>query len=117
MKGTIELIGMKFHSPIGCLEKEKTEGNEMTVDFSCDYDIGKAAESDRLEDTLDYSDIYDIVAAQMEEEANLLEYVAGRILKAIEAAHPELAHFSIKVFKKNPPVSGQAEWSSVTAKK
>ncbi|MCQ2176711.1 MAG: dihydroneopterin aldolase [Bacteroidales bacterium] len=114
MKGKIELTGMKFHSRIGCLDSEKELGNEMTVDFSCDYDISKAALSDALEDTLDYSDIYGIVSEQMEAECNLLENAAGRIVSAIRKAHPELEHFSVKVSKKNPPVDGQAEWSAVS---
>ena len=113
MMGTIELTGMRFHSKIGCLDSEKKLGNEMVVDFICGYDIEKAAVSDSLEDTLDYSDIYSIVSAQMEKECNLLENAAGRIAKAIRQAHPELEHFTVKVSKKNPPVAGEAEWSAV----
>lgn len=114
MKGTIELTGMKFHSPIGCLESERIQGNDMVVDFSCEYEIGRAVRSDCLEDTLDYSAVYDIVAAQMSVEANLLENVAGRIAAAIGEAFPDLEHFTVKVSKENPPVEGEAGRSSVT---
>ena len=117
MKGTIELTGMKFHSPIGCLESEKTEGNEMVVDFSCESDIAAAAVSDRLEDTLDYARIYALIAEQMDTECNLLENAAGRIAAAIEGEFPQLEHFRIKVSKKNPPVEGEVEWSSVSVEK
>ncbi len=112
----IELCGMQFHSFHGCLEKERREGNDFIVDFRCGYDIGKAAESDDLQDTLDYSGIYDIVAAQMALPSNLLENVASRIADAISAAHPELEHFEVKVTKKNPPVEGVAEMSAVTVR-
>lgn len=112
----IELCGMQFHSFHGCLEKERREGNDFVVDFRCRYDIGKAAESDDLQDTLDYSEIYDIVAAQMAVPSNLLENVASRIADAISAAHPELEHFEVKVSKKNPPVEGVAEMSAVTVR-
>lgn len=117
MKGTIELTGMKFHSPIGCFENEKTEGNDMVVDFCCEYDIERAAASDNLEDTLDYGSIYDIVAEQMALECNLLENAAGRIAGAISAKHPEICHFTVRVSKHNPPVQGEAEWSTVTINK
>lgn len=113
MKGTIELTGMKFHSRIGCLESEKIQGNDMVVDFSCDYDIAAAAASDALEDSLDYSKIYGIIAEQMDVECNLLENVAGRLAAAIAGGFPQLEHFKIKVSKKNPPVDGEVEWSSV----
>lgn len=105
---------MKFHSPIGCLECEKLHGNDMVVDFRCEYDISAAAASDRLEDTLDYSAVYEVIASQMSSEANLLEHVAGRIAGELKERFPELTHFTVKVSKKNPPVTGVAEWSSVT---
>lgn len=114
MKGTIELTGMTFHSKIGCLDSEKELGNTMMVDFCCRYDFSQAGQTDSLEDTLDYSDIYGIVAAQMEKECNLLENAACRIADSIRDKHPELEHFSVKVSKKNPPVNGQAEWSAVS---
>lgn len=114
MTGTIELTGMEFHSYHGCLESERREGARYLVDFSCRYDISRAVESDSLADTLDYGDIYELVAAQMAVPSNLLEHVAGRIVAAIRAAHPELESFRIRVSKENPPVSGPAAWSSVT---
>ena len=117
MKGTIELTGMEFHAYHGCLESERVNGERYLVDFRCEYDISRAALTDCLEDTLDYSAVYDIVSAQMAVPSNLLENVAGRIAEAISFAHPEIPSFSIKVSKENPPVSGKAAWSSVTIEK
>jgi len=104
---------MEFHAFHGCLPQERRDGNLFTVDFECEYEIGVAARTDSLEDTLDYGAVYDIVAAQMAVPSNLLENVAARIAEAIKAKHPEIRHFSVKVSKKNPPVAGQAAWSSV----
>lgn len=117
MNGKIELTGMEFHAFHGCLPEERRDGNLFVVDFSCDYDISEAAVSDRLEDTLDYSFIYDIVAREMAVPGNLLEHVAGRIAAGISTAFPELEHFSVKISKRNPPVAGVAAWSSVTFRK
>ena len=61
MKGVIELTGMKFHAFHGCLPEERIAGAGYLVDFSCEYDISAAAESDCLADTLDYGAVYDIV--------------------------------------------------------
>ena len=113
----IELTGMEFRAFHGCLPEERKNGNLFIVDFRCDYDISAAAESDALEDTLDYSAIYDIVRREMETPSNLLENVAGRIAAAISAAFPELEHFYIKVSKRNPPVGGKARWASVSLEK
>lgn len=112
--GVIELEGMEFKAYHGCLEQEKVRGNVFTVDFRGELDLSAAAESDNLADTLNYGEIYDIVADEMSIPSELLENVAGRIMKAIEAKFPELISFSVRVSKKRPPVEGIAQWSRVT---
>ena len=84
------------------------------MDVRGELDLSAAAESDALEDTLTYAEIYDIVAYEMSVPSELLENVAGRILKAIEAQFPQLISFSVRVSKKRPPVDGVAQWSRVT---
>jgi dihydroneopterin aldolase len=84
------------------------------VDFRGELDLSAAAESDNLNDTLNYADIYEIVADEMSIPSELLENVAGRIVKAIEKRFPELSSFSVRVSKKKPPVDGVAQWSRVT---
>lgn len=112
--GLIELEGMEFKAYHGCLEQEKVRGNEFVVDFRGELDLTAAAESDNLNDTLNYAEIYDIVAYEMSIPSELLENVAGRILKAIETEFPQLVSFSVRVSKKRPPVDGVAQWSRVT---
>ena len=112
--GVIELEGMEFKAYHGCLEQEKIRGNSFTVDFRGELDLSAAAESDNLSDTLNYGEIYEIVADEMSIPSELLENVAGRILKAIEEKFPQLVSFSVRVSKKRPPVDGVAQWSRVT---
>ena len=112
--GVIELEGMEFKAYHGCLEQEKVRGNSFTVDFRGELDLSAAAESDLLSDTLNYGEIYEIVTDEMSIPSELLENVAGRIVKAIEQKFPELVSFSVRVSKKRPPVDGVAQWSRVT---
>lgn len=112
--GIIELEGMEFKAYHGCLEQEKVRGNYFTVDFRGELDLSAAAESDNLNDTLNYGEIYDIVAEEMSIPSELLENVAGRIVKEIEKRYPQLKVFSVRVSKKKPPVDGVAQWSRVT---
>lgn len=112
--GIIELEGMEFHAFHGVLEHEKIEGNLFIVDFKGEVDMSKAAESDLLEDTLNYALIYDAVAKQMQTPSELLEHVAGRIVRAIAADCPQLESFSVRVSKRQPPVAGPVKWSRVT---
>ncbi len=112
--GTIELEGMEFKAYHGCLEQEKVRGNFFTVDFRGELDLSAAAESDNLNDTLNYGEIYEIVAYEMSIPSELLENVAGRIVKSIAAAYPQFVSFSVRVSKRKPPVDGVAAWSRVT---
>ena len=99
---TIELTGMEFHAFHGCLEQERKEGNTFVVDFRGKRDGKKAAKTDDLKNTADYSKIYEIV-------------VAGRIVDAIMEADFGFWFVQVRVSKKNPPVGGACSWSRVTA--
>ena len=113
-KGIIELEGMEFHSFHGVLDREKATGNLFVVDFRGELDMRAAAQSDALEDALNYAEIYDVVAAEMAIQSDLLEHVAGRIVKALAAKFPQLESFSVRVSKRRPPVNGVVQWSRIT---
>ena len=112
--GILELEGMEFRAHHGCLEREKIAGNDFVVDFRGEMDMSAAAESDNLEDAVNYALIYDVVAEEMAKPSDLLEHVAGRIVKALEARFPEFISFSVRVSKRRPPVSGIVQWSRIT---
>ena len=108
---------MCFFARHGCLERERLDGNSFKVDFACDWDTSAAESSDDLADTLDYSRVYGVISRQMETPSMLLEHVAGRIADALVEEIPELEHFEISVYKKNPPVGGECEWAKVSIRR
>lgn len=112
----VELTGMEFFARHGCLEEERREGNTFRVDVSYAYDGEKAAKSDDLAYAVDYAAVYAIVKREMDITSNLLENVAFRILKALESEVPGITGLSVSVSKKNPPVGGPCEWSTVTVR-
>ena len=112
--GILELEGMEFRAYHGCLERERLAGNDFVVDFRGEMDMSAAAESDRLEDAVNYALIYDVVAEEMAKPSDLLEHVAGRIVKVLAERFPEFVSFSVRVSKKRPPVAGIVQWSRVT---
>ncbi len=112
--GTIELEGMEFRAHHGCLEHEKVVGNDFIVDFRGDVDMSTAMESDNLEDAVNYALIYNVVAEEMAKPSDLLEHVAGRIMKALAEKFPQFVSFSVRVSKKRPPVDGIVQWSRIT---
>ena len=110
----IELEGMEFHAYHGCFEQERAKGNLFIVDFKGRYRFKQAAKSDKLEDAIDYGDVYKIVREEMEKPSNLIENVAWRISKAIQTEYPAFEEFTVRLSKKNPPVGGACQWSRVT---
>ena len=112
--GIIELEEMSFWAHHGCLEHEKKKGNLFIVDFKGEMDMSKAAESDALEDTVNYAEIYEVIRKEMEVPSELLEHVAGRIVKAVAERFPEFVRFSVRVSKRRPPVGGAVQWSRIT---
>ena len=112
--GIIELEEMLFWAHHGCLESERSKGNLFLVDFRGELDMRKAAGSDNLEDTVHYGLVYDLVKEEMDIPSDLLENVAGRIVRRIAERFPEFARFSVRVSKRRPPVGGPVQWSRVT---
>ena len=112
--GIIELEEMRFWAYHGCLESEKKGGNLFLVDFHGELDMRKAAQSDSLDDTVNYGEIYELVKREMDIPSDLLEHVAGRIIRAIAERFPEFVRFSVRVSKRKPPVGGYVQWSRVT---
>ena len=110
----IKLENMEFFAHHGCLESERRDGNRFRVDFKYTYDSGAAELSDNLEDAIDYSKIYELIAVEMSKPSNLLENVARRTLESIRGHFPQIGSASITISKYNPPVGGPTEISSVT---
>ncbi|MBQ5513708.1 MAG: dihydroneopterin aldolase, partial [Bacteroidales bacterium] len=77
--GTIRLEGMKFHANIGTTDEERAAGNDVDVTVSYECDTDTPGRTDRLEDAVDYSLVYDAVAEEMRKECNLIENAARRI--------------------------------------
>jgi dihydroneopterin aldolase len=113
MTTTITLETMKFRAYHGVLENERIIGNDYLVDLSYTIDTN-AVETDRLEDTLSYADLYILVKNEMMRPSQLIEHVAGRILLAVKRQYPQIQKTTVRVSKLNPPVSGEVGRATVT---
>ena len=107
MKSRIELRDMEFFAHHGCFEQERVIGNRFVVNLSVVTDSKKAAESDNINDAVNYQILYDIVAREMEIPSHLLEHVAGRILKSIRKVFPVIVSAEVSIDKLNPPLGGK----------
>ena len=117
MKGVVELENMEFFARHGCFEEERVIGNMFLVDLYMETEVDKPMQTDNIEDALNYQLAYNVVKKEMNIPSNLLEHVAGRIIRALYAEFPQLKKVRVKVSKQAPPIGGKLERSSVTLEK
>lgn len=104
---------MKFYAYHGVASQEKIVGNTFIVNLLLTADIEAATISDRLEDTINYAEVYAVVAKEMSTPSQLLEAVAGRIMRALHQSFPQIIHVRVRVAKLNPPFGGDLRSAAV----
>lgn len=109
MLGKVCLKAMSFHAFHGCYEQERLHGNTFIVHINFWYNIDKAALSDNLEDSVDYTKVYDRVACIMKEPVNLLEHLVDKIRIDLQNNFADVKRWQIKVEKLSPPINGKIE--------
>jgi len=98
---------MEFFAFHGCFDEEQVIGNHFLVDVEFETETGKAEQSDRLGDTVDYQDVYNLIKAEVELKSKLLEHLSRRILNAVSSKYPNLQYLKVRVSKMNPPMGGK----------
>lgn len=109
----IELEAMKFYAYHGVMPQEKTVGNQFVVNLVLTAPLGKAVESDELDDTINYAEVYEVVKHEMEIPSKLIEHAAGRIVHALKVHFPQLTAVELRLSKLNPPFGGDICSASV----
>ncbi len=113
MKSFILLENIVFYAYHGVLPQETRVGNEYVVNLKINLDLFKAAESDSLDDTISYADIFEEVKAEMQIPSKLLENAAYRIIKRLKRKYKQIQSIEIKLSKRNPPMGAQLDYASV----
>ena len=111
---TIRLKNIKIYAFHGCLVEEEKIGSDYLVNLSVKVDLNKAAETDKLTDTVDYVHLQKIVKDEMRKRSKLLEHVGKRIIDTIFLEIPMVNTVKVTVSKLNPPIGGDVEEVSVT---
>lgn len=117
MTSKIILEEIKIFAYHGVLPEENFIGTYYLVNLEVEADIWRATETDHLQDTISYADINDIIHQQMEIPSNLLEHVAGRIMREIHQQFPQISYIKIKITKTSPPMKGEMKGASVEFEK
>ena len=106
MTDTIFITGVVVHARHGVMEHETEVGQRFVIDLELFSDLSDASRSDRLVDTVSYSQVVSTATAAFR-NANykLLERAAGAVADAILAAFPRIRAVKITVHKPHAPIA------------
>lgn len=102
----IILENIEFFAYHGYYDEEQKIGNKYTVDICVEADLEKAAQNDKLADTINYEHLYQVVAKEMAKPTRLLEHIAQKIIDALFDEFVQIRAVEVCVGKHNPPVGG-----------
>jgi dihydroneopterin aldolase len=102
---TVELKNIKMTANHGYYERENLTGNNFLVNVTVSFHkiFGKNVE---LKETVDYEKLYHLVELEMIQRRDLLEEVAGSMLKNILKMFPDVIEVKISLEKLAPPIQG-----------
>ena len=106
MSDTIFITGVVIHARHGVMEHETEVGQRFVIDLELSADLSESSRTDRLADTVSYSNVVATATAAFK-NANykLLERAAGAVADAILAAFPRISAVKVTVHKPHAPIA------------
>lgn len=102
----IHLEGMAFYGYHGADPAEQQLGQRFIVDLAVAYDLRRAGETDDLQDTVSYAQLYRLTRDVVEgPSCQLLEAVAARIAATVLDRTP-VAAVRVRLRKPEAPIKG-----------
>jgi dihydroneopterin aldolase len=109
---SVYLKNVHFFAYHGLYPEEALNGNVFEVDLSVSYTKQEIITS--IEETIDYTALFDILKVQMRVRRELLETLGREICDDIKNQFPQIVCIEIDIRKQNPPIpdfNGKAGFS------
>ncbi|WP_322516395.1 dihydroneopterin aldolase [Rhodopseudomonas palustris] len=106
MTDTIFITGLVLHARHGVMDHETEVGQRFVIDLELAADLTESSRTDRLSDTVSYSNVVACATAAFK-DANykLLERAAGAVADAILSAFDKIGSVKITVHKPHAPIA------------
>ena len=112
--GKIILKDLKFYGYHGAFEFEQTYGQRFLVNVEMYGDLQEAKDSNNLEYTANYVEVYDLIKEIMEgKQFNLLEALTSHIGQSIMKTQPLVQKVVVEVKKPEIPIPSVCDYFSV----
>lgn len=103
----IIIEGLKVDTVIGCFNWERQIIQPLMLDLTIHNDLTQAANSDELDDTLNYAQICELAAQAIQAaQPKLIEHAAQLVLESLFTTFPSIESISITIRK--PAIIAQA---------
>ena len=109
----IRLEKLRVRAFHGVLPQERVVGGDFIVTLRVGYPWQQAMETDDVADTLDYAAVYRLVMREMASPSQLLEHVAGRIVRTLLREYPLITSIDLWLTKVCPPMGADCEGAGV----
>ncbi|MEW9672706.1 dihydroneopterin aldolase [Ammoniphilus sp. 3BR4] len=110
--------GMEFYGYHGVYPEENKLGQRYLVDVELYLDLSKAAETDDLQFTINYAQVYELCKMVVENETfQLVEKVAQQIAERALQKFQLLDELMVRVTKPDPPIPGHYDSVAVEIKR
>ena len=110
---TIEISGLSLYTHHGVSEAEREVGQRLMLDLRLDLGESAATATDRIEDTVDYAEVCQLVALVAQQRSHrTLERLCGTIADRLLSDY-ELEGVWVKATKPEPPIALPVEEISV----
>ncbi len=113
MQTYIRLEKLRVRAFHGVLPQERTVGGDFVVTLRIGYPWQQAMDTDDVGDTLDYASVYCLVRSEMAVPSQLLEHVAGRIVRALLNDFPLITSIDLWLTKVTPPMGADCDGAGV----
>ena len=109
----IHLKGLKLFAFHGVLPQENKVGAEYTLNLRLKTDFSRASQTDDLNYTINYAEVFEAVKEEMKIPSQLLEHVIQRIAGRLFHDFPQITEIKIALFKQNPPMGADIDCAGV----
>lgn len=113
MTGFVYMKDIRLHAFHGVDPQEQSVGADFLLSVRVKTDLSKAVDSDNVDDTVSYAELFEIVKKEMSIPSKLLENVAGRIAKTIITTYSQIESVDISLVKLNPPMGAECAGAGI----
>jgi dihydroneopterin aldolase len=111
-RDVILLEGIEIPASLGVTEAERLMRRPVRLDLELGFDLAAAGATDDLAETIDYGELYEVVAKVAGgREHRLVEALGERIVEALFANFP-IDRVRLTV-RKSKPIAGVLDWAGI----